>query len=119
MQYENRYFAFADILGFSNLIRQSKVGSLEVKEIHDLLKVVHKPTGKYKIQNSAVRAQSISISAKASEGGLRQMLGVLRDLSFRLLERGYFVRGGLVKGELVHLENAVLGPARLDVPFGK
>jgi hypothetical protein len=67
---------------------------------------------------SGLRAQSISdavaISAKATENGLRHILSTLQDLSFRLLRMGFFVRGGLVRGQLVHEENTIFGPALLD-----
>ena len=106
---------------FSNLIRQSQTGAVNVGDIQQLLKIVHKPVtprrgGKTAI--SGLRAQRISdavaISTRPTKDGLEHILTALRDLSFRLLRMGYFVRGGLVRGKLVHEENAVFGPALLD-----
>jgi len=121
MDYADRYFAFVDILGFSNLIRQSHRGEVDVKEVHQLLKIVHRPnrkSGRTRTLDSGLRYQSISdavaISAKATEDGLEHILLALQDLSFRLLRMGYFVRGGLVRGQLFHEENIVFGPALLD-----
>jgi hypothetical protein len=121
MEYSCRYFAFVDILGFSNLIRQSQKNTVGVGDIHQLLKMVHKPVGpryRGKTALSGLRAQSISdavaISTKTTEEGLEHILAALRNLSFRLLRMGYFVRGGLVRGQLVHEENTVFGPALID-----
>jgi hypothetical protein len=118
MEYTNRYFAFVDILGFSNLIRQSERGAIDVKAVHDLLKVVHKPPTKARLWDHGIQTQSISdavaISTKSNDEGLETILWALKSLSFKLLDMGYFVRGGLVRGALFHQQNTVFGPAFLD-----
>lgn len=120
VEYSDRYFAFVDILGFSNLIRQSERGALDVDTIQKLLTNIHRanPGDGHVILGADLRAQSISdavaISASLNENGLLYILHALKSLAFRLLEQGYFVRGALVHGNLMHDEQMVFGPALLD-----
>lgn len=120
MTYAQRYFAFVDILGFSDLIRQSENGKVEVGVVHQLLEIVHKPDqgDGFVVLGSDFRSQSISdavaISTASNENGLLHALHALKELSLRMLEKGYFVRGALVHGGLFHEKQTVFGPALLE-----
>jgi hypothetical protein len=118
MQYEQRYCAFVDILGFSELINNLSQGTISSDTLRDLLRIVHAPLRGDHIRSfkgSDVRAQSISdavcISAACSSAGLAHLLYCLEELARRLLEQGFFVRGALVKGNLYHDDDAVFGEA--------
>jgi len=118
MKYETRYCAFVDILGFSGLIQQLKSDAISFERLHDLLKVVHARPTEYQADpfaSSDLRAQSISdavcLSTACSEVGLSHLIYSLDQLTGRLLEVGYFVRGAIVKGRLFHDEEVVFGEA--------
>ena len=60
--YEERYFAFVDILGFQGLIEQLKRGDTQFKTLWHLLKRIHTPPqfDPNPFLGSGFRAQSIS-----------------------------------------------------------
>lgn len=118
-EYPERYCAYVDILGFRGVINELGRGTLSVFELRDLLTIIHSTDGlNTTLWKTEFRKQSISdalaISTKVSSEGLSEMLRALENLTLRLLERGYFVRGGLVKGRLFHDDNVVFGDALVE-----
>lgn len=118
--YEERYCAFIDILGFSNLVRSIGNDTLQLNAVQKLLKTIHSPDAGflYDRAEAGIRAQSISdavaISANLNREGLFMLLWIIATLGERLLSEGYFLRGGVVKGRLYHDENTVFGDALLE-----
>ena len=53
-------------------------------------------------------------NAKTTREGLVYLLDALTELTLKLLQRGYLVRGGLVKDRLIHDETMVVGQALVD-----
>lgn len=118
MDYEVRYCAFVDILGFSELVRRLEQGTISFTSLQDLLRIVHAPPSEYQadvFKASDLRAQSISdavcLSAACSESGLSHLIYCLDQLTIRLLEAGFFVRGAIVKGRLFHNAQMAFGEA--------
>lgn len=116
-EYADRYCAFVDILGFSEL-----VASLEDESsfalLRDLLKIIYKPLDPVDPRfrhSSDVRAQSISdaicMSTLRDRGGLLHLLIALTEIALRLLEKGFFLRGAIVRGRLHHDDRMVFGEA--------
>jgi hypothetical protein len=106
-------------LGFRGLIDGLGKGALSVEEMRDLLTIIHKPDGlSTRFWPTDFRTQSISdavaISANMNREGLIEILRALEILTLRLLDKGYFIRGGLVKGRLFHDENVVFGDALVE-----
>ena len=119
IEYGERYCAFVDILGFRELINRLGKGALSVREMRELLTTIHKPDGlSTQYWPTDFRTQSISdavaISANVNREGLIEILRALENLTLRLLDKGYFIRGGLVKGRLFHDENVVFGDALVE-----
>jgi hypothetical protein len=118
-KYEERYCAYVDILGFREMINDLDKGKLSVEEMHTLLSFVHKPIGmSTNLWPTGFRAQSISdavaISTNVNYAGLYEMLRAIEGLTLQLLDKGYFIRGGLVKGRLYHDEQMVFGRAFVE-----
>jgi len=119
--YEERYCAFVDILGFSELVAEIKSGRSSADSVRDLLRVVHDHEDKTYVKyfdGNDFRATSISdavcLSAKPTPAGLFNIFVALIRLTLRLLKLGYFVRGALVKGSLYHDNKAVFGDAFIN-----
>jgi hypothetical protein len=117
-QYELRYCAFVDILGFSELINRLAQGATPVAALHKLLTTVHaEPTGKHirSFKGSDLKAQSISdalcLSAGCSPAGLGHLFHNLEELSRHLLKDAFFIRGAVVKGMLYHDDKIAFGDA--------
>jgi hypothetical protein len=115
--YEERYFAFVDILGFQGLIEQLKRGDTQFKTLWHLLKRIHTPPqfDPNPFLGSGFRAQSISdavaISTAVNANGLMHMFAAIETMATALLAEGYFIRGAIVKGPLYHDESTVFGEA--------
>ena len=115
--YEERYCAFVDILGFSDLINRLREGTTKFESLRSLLRKIHEPIREVSldINKTDFRAQSISdavaLSTAANEYGLSQLFYSLESLTLDLLYEGFFVRGAIVKGPLYHDDKMVFGEA--------
>jgi hypothetical protein len=118
--YEQRYCAFLDILGFSDMLRTIHQG-VPYQKIRFLLQTIHlktnwsKPPSNEEVTETDFRAQSISdavaISTKATGRGLLQIFDAIEAMSFECLRHGYFIRGGIANGPLYHDDHIVFGDA--------
>jgi hypothetical protein len=122
-QYTDRYCAFVDVLGFTELIGNiSKSRTAQEKHNHfhivrNLLLTVHSspehPDDPFDF--SKLKAQSISdavaISAAVHPLSLFVMIDLLERFALNLLKEGFFVRGAVVRGPLYHDDRMVFGEA--------
>jgi hypothetical protein len=113
--YEMRYCAFLDILGFTDLIGNIGKGDIGFQIVRELLKKVHEPS-KWDTAGAAdFRATTISdaiaLSSSYSESGLSVLVDTICRLVLGALEEGYFMRGGLCRGLLYHDSDMVFGEA--------
>jgi hypothetical protein len=114
-QYEDRYCAFVDILGFKTLLRTS-----ECEKIQTLLSHVHKPfPGTQDNQErTGYRAQSISdavvVSTNATDIGLRHLFIALSWLQGLFFLTGVYLRGAIVRGPIFHDERMAFGEALVE-----
>jgi hypothetical protein len=118
-EYEPRYCAFIDILGFTQLVKEVGGQKLSFNFIRELLERLHNPpkleVGLLTYALTDFRAQSISdavaISTKAEVTGFMQIADSISQLTLDLLSQGYFMRGAIVKGNLYHDNRVVFGDA--------
>lgn len=110
--YSERYCAFVDILGFSELIKELRAGATNFEALKALLQKVHSPG------TSEIRTQSISdavaLSTDINPRALLSLFDALDSLAVDLLCEGYFIRGAIVKGPLYHDEHMVFGEALVE-----
>lgn len=117
MAYKMRYCAYVDVLGFRNLIRELDAGKLDETAMADLFYSMQAAPfeAARHVQEADLKRQSISdaicISTTPTIHGFQWLALSLSALTANLLRRGYFVRGGLVKGNLSHAGEAVFGSA--------
>ena len=121
MQYEERYVALIDILGFSGriLADQSGSGAAELAQIYKEIRGALRP------RRDAVRADWISltlfsdtvvVSTIARDDDtdidtISEFLWCIRRISLILLSHGFLSRGCALKGRVVHSGDFVVGPA--------
>jgi hypothetical protein len=120
-RYEERYCAFVDILGFSellNTIRDSKTRQTRAARfalVRSLLRAVHSPPAGPRAAETGFRAQSISdavaVSVHNNKFGLLLLFNSIETMALDLLAQGFFVRGAIVKGPLYHDDTMVFGEA--------
>lgn len=123
MEYGERYFAFIDVLGFSELIAAIRRCKTECEKaaafnsVKALLQAVHSPSSELNQDDHPAdfRSQSISdavaVSAAVNRSGLLMLLDSIEKLALQLLSEGYFIRGAIVRGPLYHDDNMVFGEA--------
>ena len=119
--YEERYCAFVDILGFTELVGAVERGALGFSEVRDLLSIVRSieedrgfaPRIGFHAAN--LRYQSISdaicLSAANRAAGLVHLFWSLQYFGMSLLRKGYFARGAVVKGRMYHDDKMAFGDA--------
>jgi hypothetical protein len=115
--YEERYCAFVDVLGFTELLKEFGHPDRYTR-LRDILAAIHNPRPSpfvERFEGSDLRAQSISdavcISASASAPGLLHLLSAIHFLTLDVLWEGFLVRGAVVKDHLYHDTRMVFGPA--------
>ena len=121
--YDDRYCAYVDVLGFSGLIakithsRTAEQKAHHFGTVYRLLRTVHAPPiHPDQFFNLAdIKAQSISdavaISSKVGGHSLLLLLDLLERFSLNVLSAGFFMRGAVVRGALYHDKEVVFGDA--------
>lgn len=123
--YEDRYVAYFDILGFTNLVRRIDsdpallhrvVGSLkEAQAFAPLGPAMDQSAGNrpgeffFNMFHMSTFSDSIAISAKANPIGLSLVMFHCAFTSTRLMGQGVFVRGAITRGKLYHSDGIVVG----------
>jgi hypothetical protein len=114
--YEQRYCAFLDILGFTELIGDIGKDRIRFEVVRELLRNIHRPSKQDDRAGTAdFRATTISdaiaVSSSFSANGLAVIIDLICSLSLGALTEGYFMRGGLCRGLLYHDQDMVFGEA--------
>lgn len=122
--YSERYVAFVDILGFSDIVRNSEhsphqasalVGVLERIRARSLGGAGDDLFGvDFKVQSFS---DTIVLSDKVAESGLKWLLYSVEELTLDLLAQGILTRGGIAKGLMYHSEGVAFGPAFLNAYY--
>jgi hypothetical protein len=116
--YATRYVAFIDILGFSEIVRNSTSSAQQATELVRILERISsraEPLAFDQTHGDDFRAQSFSdcivVSEGATRAGLEHLLFVVAQLQLDLLANRILTRGGIAKGKLHHTDKIVFGPA--------
>jgi hypothetical protein len=109
--YSEKYVLFLDILGFSEKVIQADSdleARGEVKKVLEIIKdtLCDNPNSGHIF---TYFSDCIVVSSNRSLEGLREITTSIRWLTFNLLNRGYFVRGGLTVGLIYHDKEFVFG----------
>jgi hypothetical protein len=118
--YEERYCAFVDILGFTDLIGDIKAGKVQFDAIRNLLQQIHSPRNSQVVGvgDTDFQAQSISdaitLSTRLTISGLSVLVDTIERLSLDALHEGYLTRGALCRGLLYHDKQMVFGEALIS-----
>jgi hypothetical protein len=115
--YEERYLAFVDILGFSNIVARSEnddglVGNLSAA-LHGISRRVANARSTALGLEATALSDTVVLSVPTSAEGLLHMMQTIDDLSMDLLSLKMLFRGAVVKGKLLHTAGAIFGPALL------
>lgn len=119
--YEERIVAFIDILGFSDLVAHSSGDIHSLCRLTSALDEFYNLLWEYEadgMKSSFAFTQfsdSIVVSALADSSDsfamIQQLLCGIMTLAF---DYGIFVRGGIAKGQLLHDETMLVGPAMVE-----
>jgi hypothetical protein len=114
IEYQDRYCAFVDILGFRNLVESLETDNRQFQELKALLRRVH-DVKRVDAGEARIVAQSISdavaLSAPITPVGLMGLFEAVKELYIDLLCQGYFMRGAIVRGKLYHEGQTMFGSA--------
>jgi hypothetical protein len=113
-EYQERYCAFLDILGFRELVDSVEKDSKKFNELKNLLRRVHEArrscAGEVVIAAQSI-SDAVALSAPTTPIGLATLLAVIKELYIDLLCQGYFLRGAVVCGKLFHEGQTIFGSA--------
>ena len=124
-QYEDRYVAFIDILGFRKLVKRTEEDANLLERLTSVLEDVrmfkkleeHMDASgandpRHFFQNMfkmTTFSDSILISTKINTIGLGEIIFISAIICNRLLHQGIFTRGAISKGKLIHTNAIILG----------
>jgi hypothetical protein len=122
--YCERYVAFVDILGFSDIVRNSERSPHQAMALVRVLERIRARSlggaaddlfgDDFKVQSFS---DTIVLSEKVTETGLKWLLYSVADLTLDLLAQGILTRGGITKGLMYHSEGVAFGPAFLSAYY--
>jgi len=124
MDYEERFVAFIDIVGFEDLIERSLGPSRSITpaEIREALEVPQ-PVGPDQIvlgrigdisdsgHRMAAFSDCVAITTLPTEQGLMHLLHHTSHIGFRLIRMKMLCRGGITRGLIYHDDEVIFGPA--------
>ncbi len=127
INYKNKIVAFVDILGFSEHIHKSQKSDSIRLDIYNILRDFHNLSEK---SNAFIRmgtsddndkkvttfSDNIVISYSEDSSFIEAIYDVGR-LQVECLKRGFFIRGGLTIGEIIHTKEVVFGQALVDAYY--
>jgi hypothetical protein len=139
--YEDKFVAFIDILGFSDLVRQSEEGGPDAPTVEDLLaltKLLGDTAGRARFAERGPAAcphapyiskdlgfrvnqfsDSVVVSAEVSPAGLINLLFHCFGIPTALLARGHLCRGYVTRGKIVHTDTQFFGSGLLRAVDGE
>lgn len=119
--YHTRYVLYLDILGFREIVNNIEADGVNGRELLDtVLKIINDFILEKEITNNTSEMQGdkprytqfsdcLVISTANNAVGLKSILTRVMDLPMRLMQKGVFVRGAVVKGLLLHNRDHLLG----------
>ncbi|MBR3095873.1 MAG: hypothetical protein IKH12_09815 [Clostridia bacterium] len=123
-EYSDRYVAFLDMLGFSDMCGNKKMDCFEIKAVYndiELLKLKYDIFAGVVISDEirngtdfTFMSDSIIISAPHSDPGLLFILYLCSFIQNMLLQQGILLRGGIADGEFFKLDSIMFGPALIS-----
>jgi hypothetical protein len=121
MAYTQRYVAFIDILGFSQIVSQTGQRGA-IFDADSLVEILTDMGARFEEQDTAFGddfkfqtfSDSIVMSEAASGEGFEHLTRSIRSLTIEMLSSGLLIRGGISKGQLHHDEKVMFGPAFLE-----
>jgi len=126
--YQNRIVAYIDILGFTELIKQTinendpEFAARKLNILYGIVKNIRAYMSaarnkRHLSGNCAVTMFSDTIifsQPKTESLGVLAMFDVIKRLQINMLQKGILLRGGIVYGKLVHNDEIILGPALIN-----
>jgi hypothetical protein len=121
-KYDNRIVAFIDILGFAGKISKSKTDTASlntlcetVHSIQDYLKEAQDDFDLPETSNITQFSDSIVISLKMEDSyKMLAIFQLIKKIQVNLIGNNILLRGGIVKGELIHTNDLLLGPGLVN-----
>ena len=129
MEFEEKFIAFVDVLGFKNMVDASESGNgIPLREIMENLKMLGGPEdeNKYKEHGPTICPQSsfirkdlnfkvtqisdcVIVSSEVSPAGAINLVNHCWGAVINLLMKGIMCRGYITKGSIYHDNNQVIG----------
>ena len=121
-KYEERIVAFIDILGFSNTIKKTVNSGEELNNLGSALTYVHDYFNSVRVDYEdpsilqlSQFSDSIVISVEMQHSlEMTAIFKHLKMIQVNLLYRDILLRGGIVKGKLIHTDDLLLGPGMIN-----
>ncbi len=129
MEYQEKFIAFVDILGFKKLVEDSEDGTgMPLSELIELLQLLGTsedvarlknngpvicPSSRYIQRDLNFKLTQISdcvvVSSEVSPAGVINLVSYCAQVVLRLLEKGIMCRGYITKGSIYHTDSQFIG----------
>lgn len=115
-EYDERYVAFLDVLGFSELVSDAGRSMEDIETIRDIIKALRETPKPYPAADFRFTqfSDSIVLSATRDENGLVIVFEAAIRLATQMLIRGVLLRGGIAVGNISHTDDALFGVGLLN-----
>jgi|SRR5882672_3628435 len=109
--YPEKYVAFVDILGFSDLVERADQDAELRKGLAEVLHVFQTTCGTIPAKGTRVTqfSDSVVITANRTEPGLRSILSGCEWLTMNLIQYAVLLRGGVAVGRVSHEPHILFG----------
>ncbi len=124
-QYQDRFLAFIDILGFGQFVQSRKDSPSEViKKVRDVYEKLYNRLNQARTSdidiNFSMFSDSVVISKvvgdddEAKKDSIQELVWCVNQVVVELLSCGFLTRGAIVRGQIVHEDQFIVGPALIN-----
>lgn len=115
--YEECYIVYFDILGFKNLVEESKLKKCKFDLILEFQDYILKIKDDKKITNKKIYflSDSVFMIYSFAENPISSIIWELANIQAYFISKGFLIRGAITIGQVHHNDNNLFGPAVNEV----
>jgi hypothetical protein len=129
-QFEDKFIAFVDILGFSDMVREAESkADGDFSRLLELTKLFGAPEGGTLCPSSAhiskdlnftlTQISDCAVSAEVSPAGVINLIGCCFGIKMRLMNEGVLCRGIITRGNILHTKTQFFGTGYMSAYEGE
>jgi hypothetical protein len=136
--FEDKFIAFVDILGFSEMVRAAEANGDDLSPLLDLTRLLTAPSQAKHIASGRASvcphwrrtspdlsfkvtqiSDCVVFSSEVSPAGIINLMSCCFEIALSFLQKGFLCRGCLTRGNIYHTDNQFIGSGYMEAYSGE